>query len=311
MTLPDDKRHPIQVVVRRTALTADVLRAWERRYGAVEPERSPSGRRLYSDDDIERLRLLKRAADAGRSIGQIASHDTEALAAMVRDDEVQEAEAPHLEPAGPDDAAARQLVAEAMEAVGAMDVARLDAALRRDSVEMSELEFTQHVLAPLLHQIGDQWHAGTLSVAHEHVASAVTRRVVGDMLADSPGREAMPLIVVATPSGERHEFGALMAAATAAAAGWRVVYLGPDIPADSIAVAAERHAPRLVALSVVNAPPALEEVAELRRRLPKDTTLVLGGRGFGGDATAEGVVYLADLKSFRAYLGTVASGRAG
>ena len=104
--MSEGKRHPIQIVVRRTGLTADVLRAWERRYTAVEPARSSSGRRLYTDDDIERLRLLKRATDAGRSIGQVATLATDALTAMVRDDEAQEAEAPRAEARSRDDSEA-------------------------------------------------------------------------------------------------------------------------------------------------------------------------------------------------------------
>jgi DNA-binding transcriptional MerR regulator len=85
------KRHPIQVVVRRTGLTADVLRAWEKRYGVIEPGRSEGGRRLYSDRDIERLRLLRRATGAGRRISQIAGLATEELAALVKEDEREEA----------------------------------------------------------------------------------------------------------------------------------------------------------------------------------------------------------------------------
>jgi len=298
-------------VVRRTGLTADVLRAWERRYTAVEPARSSSGRRLYTDDDIERLRLLKRATDAGRSIGQVATLATDALTAMVRDDEAQEAEAPRAEAGPRDDTEATQHVGDAMEAVADMNAPRLDAVLRRSAIGMSALEFIETVVAPVLQQIGDRWHAGELSVAHEHVASAVTRRVLGSMLAASSDREAAPAIVVATPARERHEFGAMMVAATAAAAGWSVVYLGSDLPAGSIVVAVERHAPRLVALSVVSTEPVGSEIEDLRRLLPKDVTLLLGGRGLTTETKADGVVKISDLGSFRTYLKTVSAGRAG
>ena len=308
--MSDGKRHPIQVVVRRTGLTADVLRAWERRYTAVQPARSSSGRRLYSDEDIERLRLLKRATDAGRSIGQIASLGTEALAAVVRDDEVQEAEAPRKQADIRDEAEASREVLEAMQAVADMDTPRLDAILRRSAIGLNALEFMETVAAPLLQQIGDGWHAGELTIAHEHAASAVMRRVVGSLLEASSDREGAPAIVVATPSGERHEFGAMMVAAMAAAAGWRAEYLGPDIPADAIAVAVERHAPRLVALSVVNSVLPEGEIAALRAQLPKDVTLILGGRGYTSETEVEGVVRLPDLSAFRAFLKKVSAGRA-
>jgi MerR family transcriptional regulator, light-induced transcriptional regulator len=85
-------RHPMRVVTRRTGLSADLLRAWERRYEVVTPARSESGRRLYSDADIERLRLLYRATLAGRTIGQVAELPTDALAALVRRDAAADAE---------------------------------------------------------------------------------------------------------------------------------------------------------------------------------------------------------------------------
>jgi DNA-binding transcriptional MerR regulator len=82
-----DASHPIQVVVRGTALTADTLRAWEKRYAAVDPQRTPTGRTLYSDADIERLPLLRRATMGGRSIGQVAQFPTEELRALVQEDD--------------------------------------------------------------------------------------------------------------------------------------------------------------------------------------------------------------------------------
>jgi len=82
-----DKRHPIQVVAKRTGLSADVLRAWEKRYGVLKPARSEGGRRLYSDEDIEYLRLLRRATVAGRNVGQVAGLSRDELEATVREDE--------------------------------------------------------------------------------------------------------------------------------------------------------------------------------------------------------------------------------
>jgi DNA-binding transcriptional MerR regulator len=164
--MADDKRHPIQVVVRRTGLTADVLRAWERRYGAIVPNRSPSGRRLYSDDDIERLRLLKRASGGGRSIGQIASLPTARLATIVREDEAQEAKG------GPADRASaeprvEQYVGSAFAAVTDLDAAQLETVLSRATLALGAQDFLERVLAPVQERIGTGWRSGELSVAHE------------------------------------------------------------------------------------------------------------------------------------------------
>jgi len=294
--MADEKQHPIQVVVRRTGLTADVLRAWERRYAAVEPRRSRGGRRLYSDTDIERLRLLKRAAAAGRSIGQIASLPTDRLAAIVREDEAQDAgDTPSARPRVP--SAAARYVEQALAAVADLDPARLRVVLSRAAVALTADEFLERVMVGVLERIGAGWHAGELGIAHEHLASAVANHVLGTTVASASGRDAAPAIVVATPSGERHELGAMMAAAAAAAAGWRVVYLGANAPADSIVTAADRHAPRVVALSVIYPQPDAEiarEVELLRERLPKDVTLAVGGSGVTPALERAGAVRVGD-----------------
>src|SRR5918999_1138203 len=85
-TEPDIARHPIGVVADRTGLSPDLLRGWERRYRAVEPSRSADGQRTYSDADIERLRLLRLATAAGRSIRQVARLASDELAQLVRED---------------------------------------------------------------------------------------------------------------------------------------------------------------------------------------------------------------------------------
>src|ERR687895_1311192 len=93
-TEPDIARHPIGVVAERTGLSPDLLRVWERRYRAVEPSRSLDGQRAYSDGDIERLRLLRLATAAGRSISQVATLGTEELARLVHEDEAARQRAP-------------------------------------------------------------------------------------------------------------------------------------------------------------------------------------------------------------------------
>ena len=96
-TLFTEKRHPIKVVARRTGLSPEVLRVWEKRYAVVEPGRTKTARRLYSDADIERLRILRQATLLGRRIGEISGLTTEALAAQVKEDREATAEAPRPE----------------------------------------------------------------------------------------------------------------------------------------------------------------------------------------------------------------------
>ncbi len=307
--------HPIQVVVRRTGLSADVLRAWERRYGAVVPGRSPTGRRVYSDDDIERLRLLSRATQRGRSIGQIAQLSTAALADLVRDDETQEVEVPPVDVAPVAGAAEAAYLESALRAVEDLDAPRLERILGRATVALSAADLLDGVVVPMLTTIGDRWMRGELTIAHEHAASAVVRQVLGDLLRASETLSDAPTAVFASSAGDRHEFGAMMAAATAAAMGWRVLYLGADAPADSLRVAATRHRPRLVGLSFVcgEGSEVREQVAALRASLPPDVTLVVGGQGATSRAAAltdAGAVVVDSLAGFRTFLARAGNGPA-
>lgn len=276
-----ERKHPIKVVVRRTGLSADVLRAWERRYHVIEPGRSTSGRRLYSDEDIERLRLLRLATLAGRSIGSVSRLSTAELQRLVRDDEAEATRVPSVESPSADPEVAG-LLTECRRAVADLDAAGLERALARASVVLGSGRLLEGLLVPLLTHVGDGWANGTLSVAHEHLASAVTRQAIGGLLRAAPAREGQPVAVFGTPPGERHELGVLMAAVTAATVGWRVVYLGADLPIDDLVAAVRRHRARMLALGLMSSERSAalaNELAGLRGLLPADTAIVVGGRG--------------------------------
>ena len=301
------KRHPIQVVARRTGLTADVLRAWEKRYGVVEPGRSEGGRRLYSDVDIERLRLLRRASLAGRRIGQIAALSTEELAALVQEDEREEAEAAVL-PGVTAGALADVHLEASMAALEQLDGRELERVLNRAMVTLSAPVLIEQVAAPLLRRIGELWSQGDVRPAHEHVTSAVLLRVLGKVLEATEPSGAARNLVAATPAGQQHEFGALFAAATAASEGWRVTYLGRDLPAEDIAAAATETGAEVVALSIVYPTEQRrmeDELRTLRRRLPPDVPICVGGAGVSSYKRVLdeiGARHLADMEELRSFL---------
>jgi DNA-binding transcriptional MerR regulator/methylmalonyl-CoA mutase cobalamin-binding subunit len=281
----ENARHPIQVVARRTGLGADVIRVWERRYGAVAPTRDTAGRRLYSDADIDRLLLLRRATEGGRRIGDVARLDATELGGLVADDQTH----PQREQPTAGAPAGRTMGARYLEtclaAVRAVSPVDLEAALQQAAVALSTPALLDQVLMPLLKEIGERCRAGDLRVSQEHAATAVLRTFLAQLTAGYRASEHAPVLVVATPAGQRHELGALMAALSAAAEGWKVVYLGPDLPAEEIAYAAlETHAPA-VALSIVyppDDPRVADELRRLHRALPAEATLFVGGLGAGG-----------------------------
>lgn len=306
-----EKRHPIQVVAKRTGLSADVLRAWEKRYGVLDPARSGGGRRLYSDDDIDYLRLLRRATVAGRNVGQVAGLGRAELEAMVREDEAAAVTRAAGRTAGPEEVDAA--VEQALAAMRALDGPALDAALRRAMIETEALRFLDAVVVPLLVRVGVQWRHGEVSPAHEHLASSVLRGVLSDFTNTFVPRPDAPRFLSATPQGQRHEFGAMLAAASAAAAGWRITYLGGDLPAAAIATAARQTDAAVVALSLVHPeddPDLSTELRSLRAALPPDVVLIVGGaaaRGYARALRDVKALVVADLEALRATLASLAA----
>ncbi len=150
---------------------------------------------------------------------------------------------------------------------------------------------------------------------HEHLAAAVLRRVLERVVESATSPFATANLVVATPTGQVHEFGALLVAATATAEGWRVTYLGPDLPAEDIAEAAIRTRARAVALSIVYPTGDLavgDELRRLRSALPKDITVLVGGAGataYGSSLAEISAVPLNSLADLRVALGTLRRSR--
>jgi len=273
------QRHPIAVVAQRTGLSQDVLRVWERRYDAVTPARSQNGARLYSDADIERLILLRAATRGGRGIGQVAKLSTRALETMVAEDEAARAKQGAVigAPSDPDD-----VLGTSLALARALDAPALDDTLRRAAVIMGMPAFLESVAAPLLRKVGEEWHAGTLSPAHEHLVTASLHEIIVGMMRAFAHRPGAPTVLVTTSAGERHVIGAALVGAAAALEGWNVLYLGANLPAAEIANAAASAGVRVVAVSIIyveSASRVRDEMRALRDQLPEDVPLIAGGAG--------------------------------
>ncbi len=307
-------RHPIGVVARRTGLKPDLIRAWERRYGAVAPGRTETRRRFYSDEDIERLLLLRRAVNTGRGISQVAGLSDAELEALI---EAEPAPAAYAQPAPALeelDEVAEAFLSRCLAAAQRLDVRELEMELDRASVLFSRTHLIERLLVPLMRRIGDLWHQGTLRPIHEHMASSVVRSFLGGMSGACHPETSAPRLVVTTPARQRHELGALLAAATAAGEGWQVTYLGPDLPPEEIAAAALQNGARAVALSITYPPddPALtDDLRRLRRLLGPQVMLIAGGRAcpaYNAVLQEIGAVHMDDLAGLRRELQTLRSG---
>lgn len=303
-----DLHHPIKVVARRTGLSQHVIRVWEKRYGAVEPARTETNRRLYSESEIERLHLLCQLTQAGHGICRIAKLSTEQLRALSRH-AVPPENVTFLPPrpvspaavAEPEVDPSMQYLDEAMAAIRALDDEALDDVLCRASVELGHQGLLQKVVVPLTYRIGADWEDGTIKVAHEHFASSVLRTFLCNHAKPCNLPESAPVLVVATPSGQTHELGAVLVAAAATNKGWRVKYLGTNLPACELSGAAIQSKARAVALSVVYPDDDAELVLQftnLRKYLPPEIAILVGGRAaesYADAITAIGASLLTDL----------------
>jgi methanogenic corrinoid protein MtbC1 len=266
-------RYRIGAASRLSGLSTHVIRIWERRYQALQPDRSGGGARLYSDTEIERLRLLRQAVERGHAISQVATLPDEDLARLSSGGT----------PSGGEDRTAGTSAEETAQAlvaaVGAFDLERAERVLERAALSFSPRALVIEVLAPILKLVGSAWARGDLCVASEHLATVLVRDRAGALLRECSPEPHAETIVLTTPAGEQHELGALLAAVTVAMNGFRAAYLGANLPASEIAVAARRTGASAVALSLVSLSIAesVAELARLQRVLPADTRLLLGG----------------------------------
>jgi DNA-binding transcriptional MerR regulator len=274
--------YSLGAVSRLTGLSPELLRAWERRYGVVEPLRTAGGTRRYRAADLDRLRLLKAAVDVGHRIGQVHGLGDEELGRLV--------EAPEPgrdERLGPVFAALRVLDGAEAQRLLALRLSALGGA-----------RFAREIALPLVREIGERWASDRLGIASEHLASAVLRSMLGSAL--QPGAAALRgvRIVLGTLAGERHELGLLMAALVAMGAGANPVYLGPDLPVDDLLEAVERSAAAALGLSVVTRPTAhtTRAMTALRGGLPDEVLVWVGGSGAEELELPEGVERIRSLE---------------
>ncbi len=297
--------HPIKVVVRRTGLSAHVIRVWEKRYQAVVPARTATNRRLYSDEDIARLQWLQQAVQAGQSIGRIAHLSTPELMKLVRAEQAAAPLAQRPTDREGEEKNSGEFLARALVAVQKLDAVSLENQLVRASIALSQRHLIEEVVQPLMVRIGQMWHEGTLWVADEHMASAVVRSFVGNLRASFQVSESAPHVVATTPAGQLHELGALLATVVATSEGWNATFLGSNLPAEEIAGAAAKKGAKAVLLSIIypsDDPHLGGELLKLRRLVGDDMTLLAGGQAaphYQRFLKRAGAVTLANLNDLR------------
>jgi DNA-binding transcriptional MerR regulator len=269
----------VKTVSELTGIPRSTLLAWERRYHLFEPGRSDGGYRLYSDAEVDILRQLKAQVEAGLSISEAISR----LGRLPAPSSPSPSPAPPVptEPWGP---ILRHLLA--------FDRASATPALRR--VESLPFEAAVDTIwSPMLAEVGDRWEAGEITVAQEHYVAGVAREHLAGMLHSlDAGLGDGPRALLACFPGEHHDLPLLLVAVRLAVRGWRLLWLGADVPTADLCAACALDEPDVVCLSTTRTDATrevIQAVHQVRRCLPTRVTLAVGGAGIPTAELPEGV----------------------
>lgn len=265
----------VKATANLSGVSAFTLRAWERRYGAVKPRRSQTGRRGYSLAEVERLRLLRRLIQSGHSIGSIAKLTQDELLRMVHAATVQ-AQPGH-------DKVSQIAVQEVLDALESYQLKVIHECLARIRMTLSARAFVLSVLSPLLQRVGERVARGELTLGQEHALSALIRvqlaRIHEPYQSERSTKEAF---VFTTPEGELHEFGIQLAGILAFIHGVKAHYLGPNLPVGALVEAIQALDATHVILGTTETLPS-EAVKkyfdQLHAELPQGVAVWVGGQG--------------------------------
>ena len=255
----EERSFPVGVLAKRTGVTMDTLRAWERRYGVPAPARSAGGHRRYTPTDAERVLWLVRRISDGQRIGAAVL----ALRALDLD-----------APGQPGTPLRTSLVRAALDG----DTVGIEADLDHAFGVLAFVEALNFIVFPALEEIGALWAEGRAPISTERLLSEAVQRRLAVRLAPL-GRSARPLAVIFCPSGERHEIGAMALAVVLAADDWGIAYLGADTPIEeAISLAERRQANVVVAVCTIPEVGAATAIHPAARNIV-DRQFVLAGPG--------------------------------
>ncbi len=262
----------IKVVVQKTGVPADTVRAWERRYGVPQPRRTETGRRLYSERDITAIRWLRERTIAGMTISQ-------AILQLRSLDDNAFSEAVALENSGPRDPAA--LVEELLAALLGFDESTANVLVGEAFTLYRVEDVCLQIFSPVLVEIGERWHRKEATVAQEHFASHfIQRRLTGLLQAYTPTAGRGRIVTACAPD-ELHELGILMVSVFLVRRAWQIIYLGANVPIADLVQTAARLQPALICLSAMNPRTAhtLITAVDAIGQLPAPRPLIAFGGG--------------------------------
>ncbi len=268
--------YSIRVVARLTGVSADKLRIWERRYGFPSPNRRDNGSRVYSDAEVDRLRLIARALEVGYRAGDAVRADPTALRKSL-ESSVRALPPPEEAPVSPEGAVDRLL-----DYVLDDDPNAATTELRKLANELGPQRFVVEVASPAVERVGAEWRHGRLAVRHEHLFSTILATELRLQHAVIDEDAEAPVVLFTTLPGENHSLGLEMTALYMAGSAIAPRLLGVDTPTDQIVEAALALEVSAVGISISTAADISsveQDLLHLRRSLPANIALWAGGAG--------------------------------
>lgn len=269
--------YSIAAAARLTGLSTDSIRSWERRYGLIRPERDRAGFRVYSEAEIARLQLARRATALGHPIRKIAALDDDAIAVL--------AGASQTDGASGGEPSSRAIVEGLLDALHDADRQRLKRTIGTAATLMDPRELVLRVFVPLLHRVGTLWQERKLSIWQEHLLSDLIASTAGSIARAGEPAPSGTGMLLGTPPHELHAFGTAFAAMLASSRGYRVDNLGASVPASELLAAAKRLNARYVVIGITGVSGASSELAaylhELDRKSQLQAEIWVGGHVAG------------------------------
>ncbi|MBA2403261.1 MAG: MerR family transcriptional regulator [Bdellovibrionales bacterium] len=240
----------IQVASQLSGVASATIRAWEKRYNAVVPERAENKHRLYSETDIEKLAILCRLTELGQSIGKIAHLDLADLKEVYTRLMHRPYEEKHVVTPHHDKVDLEKMLGNLHLALAAYKLDIISHELEKAKTLLSPRDLCLNILVPLFQEIGNKVFRKELSIAQEHILSAIVSFHLGQMVGQHYQKTLLrdELILISTPEGELHDIGILGAALLCVHYGVKIIYLGANLPAESLAEAANALNPHAILL---------------------------------------------------------------
>lgn len=296
-----DNKYTVKLISDRTGLSPQLIRTWEKRYKTISPIRTYTNRRMYSDDDLEKLMLLKRATNMGMPISTIAKLSIKELYELV--DKRNIAEKAESIPSR-DDSSDFHLN-NCLTNIFEYDYSGLESSLLNASFSLGQQTLIEKVIHPLMNRTGELWLNGEFQISQEHMVSTIVRSLLGSMLVSGKTNSKGPILLVTTPNRQLHELGALMSAITAFSLGWQIIYLGPNLPVEEIANSIIKHRADAVALSItypLNDSALNLDLQRFRKIINNQFPIIIGGQGaqnYADMINSIQAIYVKDLKELK------------